>query len=407
MATINLKVTDIKRIRTPYDGTGENAEQYVTAGRTYIAAVKLQDIPAELKDWRQLNVRDPQMTSGVAKAIAASLRDDPEAFFFKNRGITLVVDDIGLGDKARNNDVQLVLSNPEYNGLLDGGHTYAAIRTYVEELRSEGNGKIDELDGHVKVELIVGLKNKEDVVAIVEARNTSTQVKIESLEELAGHFEVIKKALKGQPYANRIAYKETEFADDGSKKDIDIKELLSYIVCFDTELYPFDSKSQPTVAYSSKAAVIKHFKDDANRARLEKYIDLLPDILQLRDRIYAELPEVYNHSVGGAFGRLTGVGKVKRPITLPFSEDESEYQIPSAFIYPVLAAFRALVKIENGKAVWQESPRKVWNAQKVHLAESIGEEAKKLQNPNKMGKQKSLWEQCYRDLLIAQLTAKK
>ena len=33
--TIKLKVTDIKRVRTPYDGTDPEAEDYSTTGRTY------------------------------------------------------------------------------------------------------------------------------------------------------------------------------------------------------------------------------------------------------------------------------------------------------------------------------------------------------------------------------------
>lgn len=57
------------------------------------------------------------------------------------------------------------------------------------------------------------------------ARNTSTQVKEQSLANLSQHFDAIKDILKNEPYANRIAYKETEFSEDGSRKDIDIKEI--------------------------------------------------------------------------------------------------------------------------------------------------------------------------------------
>lgn len=403
--TINLKVTDIKRIRTPYDGTDPEAEGvYSTAGRTYVAAVRLQDVPQELSEWRRINVRDPQMTSGVAKGIVNSLRDNPEAFFFKNRGITVIASDIKLKDKSLDSSVDVIFENPETNGLLDGSHTYTAIRDYIEDLRAEDPAKVSLVDGHIKFEIIVGLKNKEDIVSVVEARNTSTQVKEESLQELAHHFDTIKKVLRGKPYSDRIAYKEIELAEDGSKKDIDIKELLSYVICFDAERYAFDSKDQPVSAYASKAAIVKYFKDDSNRERLEKYIPLLPDILELHDRIYADLPQTYNDT-GGAFGKLTGVSESKKAFKLAFSGEEVTKQIPSAFVYPILAAFRALVKVGDRGAEWLDDPFKVWEAQKNKLAESVGEEAKKLQNPNKMGKQKSLWEQCYRDILIARLTA--
>jgi hypothetical protein len=405
--TINLKVTDIKRIRTPYDGTdAEGVEAYSTAGRTYIAAVRLQDVPEELSDWRKINVRDPLMTSGVAKGIAASLQDNPAAFFFKNRGLTIIASDIHLKDRSFDSNVSLVLNDPETNGLLDGGHTYTAIREYIEGLRAEDPAKADAVDGHVKLEIIVGLKDKDDIVAIVEARNTSTQVKEESLQELAHHFDSIKRVLKDKPYADRIAYKEVELAEDGSKKDIDIKELLSYIICFDAERYTFESGDQPVIAYSSKAAIIKHFKEKANRDRLEKYIVLLPKILELRDTIYNELPRTYNEGAQGKFGALTGVSEARRGKKLPFNGEPMAKQIPSSFIYPILAAFRALVTVQDGEATWIQDPIEVWAEQKERLASTVVEEAKKSQNPTKMGKQKSLWEQCYQRLVIAMLSKK-
>jgi hypothetical protein len=81
-------------------------------------------------------------------------------------------------------------------------------------------------------------------------------------------------------------------------------------------------------------------------------------------------------------------------------------QIPSSFIYPILAAFRALVTVQDGEATWIQDPIEVWAEQKERLASTVVEEAKKSQNPTKMGKQKSLWEQCYQRLVIAMLSKK-
>jgi len=399
--TIKLKVTDIKRIKTPYDGTYGEARSYSTTARTYVAAVAIKDIPASLENWRKVNVRDPLMSSAVAKGILTSLQENPEAFFFKNRGITIIADDINLN---KNDDyIELVFGDSQLSGLLDGGHTYKAIRTYIESLEEDESSG---LDGHVKVEIIVGLKSADDIVAVVEARNTSTQVKEESLQELANHFDHIKKVLEDQTYFKNIAFKEVELAEDGSRKDIDIKDILSYLLCFDAERFPMESKEQPTLAYSSKSAVVKYFKDDDNRLRLDKYIKLLPEILQLRDLIYAELPVVYN-SLGGHFSMLTGVTKTPHkgePVQLPFTDLTTAVQIPSSFIYPILASFRSLVQVEAGEVSWVADPIEVWGNHKKKLADSIGLAAKQLQNPNKMGKQKSLWETCYRDLLVARLT---
>jgi hypothetical protein len=94
------------------------------------------------------------------------------------------------------------------------------------------NADKEGLGAFVKLELIERVEDSE-IVSIVEARNTSSQVKDQSIAELNNLFEEIKKVLESKSYSNRIAYKEFELLEDGSEKDIDIKEILSYLICFD------------------------------------------------------------------------------------------------------------------------------------------------------------------------------
>lgn len=277
-------------------------------------------------------------------------------------------------------------------GLLDGGHTYRVLRDFVEGMKES---KKEELAACVRIEIIEGIQNFDDAVEIVYARNTSAQVKDESLEELRQHFELIKQTLKEKSYANRIAYKEYELDEQGDPKDIDIKEILSYLVCFDTE--SFDREKHPIMTYSQKSEVVKHFIKD--RSRLEKYISLLPRILDLHDEIYSELPEAYNET-GGKFGALTGVITLKnRPKMtteeLAFTGKESGYRIPSAFIYPSLAAFRNLIRIKDGNAEWKEDPIRFYHSIKKELATRIGEQALEMRNPTKLGKDSATWGRCY------------
>jgi len=285
----------------------------------------------------------------VAKAILSTLEDNPEAFFYRNRGITLIVEKARFDNQT--NWLELVFSKKDKHGLLDGGHTFKVIRNFVDELNQE---QLNETNACVRVEILEGIADLEDVVSIVEARNTSTQVKEQGIDELRKHYDAIKGVLEDKPYAEMIAYKEYELQEDGSKKNIDIKDILSYLVCFDVE--NFSSDKHPISAYSTKSAVVKYFRD--NKERLHKYIKLLPEILELRDIIYAELPQAYN-SAGGAFGKLTGVTEVSRKKRmrkecLPFTGIETSYRIPSGFIYPILASLRNLVDGET--FVWKTDP---------------------------------------------------
>ncbi len=359
-------------------------------GRMYVAVVNIKDIPGALEDWRKLNPRDPKISSGVAMKIQSTLKDNPESFFLKNRGLTLMVDSVAFDNQ--NNEIRLEMSNQNKNGLLDGGHTFRVIRNFLEALSKD---EIDEINAFVRIEFLEGIQDVEEAVGIVESRNTSTQVKEQSIEELKKNYEEIKKVLKDQPYAESIAYKEYELLEDGDKKNIDIKEILSYLVCFDIE--EFGSEKHPIKAYSSKASVVQHFRD--NKDRMSKYVDLLPSILELRDFIYLELPDAYNLS-GGKFGGLTGVIELSNKARmnkeeLPFTGKESNYRIPNSFIYPILASFRNLVQIKDGKCSWKILPVKLFRELKNDLAVRLGEQAKELRNPNKLGKDSATWGRCY------------
>lgn len=350
-----------------------------------MAVVNVKDVPELLDEWRSINVRDPKLTSGVARKIRESLVNEPEQFFFKNRGLTIMADRVEFDNKT--NEVAIEFSSPVFHGLLDGGHTFKVIREHVRELTED---ELKEVNALVRLEIIEGFADKEDVIGIVEARNTSTQVKEQSIEELLGHYDQIKKVLADRPYADSIAYKEYELNDEGAKKNLDIKEILSYLVCFDVGA--FDGNKHPIIAYSGKGAVIEHFKENADRMR--RYIPLLPKILELRDHVYASLPDAYN-STGGKFGRLTDVSERKHPEKLPFSEEKSRHKIPSAFIYPVLGAFRALIACKDDSCHWKDDPIKFFESIKVEVSERIVEQALEFRNPTKMGKDKATWGRCY------------
>ncbi len=378
---VKFPATSFRRIMGPNDDLG---------GRMYIAIINVKDIPEALDDWRKLNPRDPKITSGVALKIKSTLEDNPEAFLFKNRGLTLMVEKIDFDNKT--NTVNIEMTDKNKNGLLDGGHTYRVIRNYLDSL---SKAEISEINAYVRIEILEGINDIDDAIGIVESRNTSTQVKEQSIEELRKNYEEIKKILKGQAYAKNIAYKEFELLEDGSKKNIDIKDILSYLICFDIE--NFGSEKHPIKAYSTKASVVQHFRD--NQIRMIKYVSLLPVILELRDFIYLELPEAYNQS-GGKFGGLTGITEISNKARmqkekLPFTSKESNYRIPSSFIYPILASFRNLVEIKNEKCIWKTNPIKVFRELKDDLALRLGEQAKELRNPNKLGKDSATWGRCY------------
>jgi AIPR protein len=386
---IKFPVVSFRKIPSPYDEDG---------AKTYVAVVNVKDVPEALENWRKINVRDSKTRSAVSMAIRETLKDDPASFFFRNRGMTVIVDKANYDNQT--NYLQLEVSDPDFNGLLDGGHTYSVIREYLQGLTKE---ELSDFDAFVKIEIIEGITEGEVITNIVEARNTSTQVKEQSLEEHRKSYAAIHAILDKESYGKNIAYKEYELDEKGKPKEIDIKEILSYLVCFDTE--SFSDTKHPIKAYSTKTSVVQHFKN--NDEAMEKYIPLLPRILELRDYIYLELPEAYNKT-GGRFGGLTGVIWTKNKPRMEkehlyFSNKDSEYRIPSGFIYPILAAFRNLVRVKDGKCEWKEDPIKFFDSLKQDLASTVGKQAISFSNPNKLGKDDATWKLCYSAVEVATL----
>lgn len=390
-ARFTIPVGSFRHLETPFEKQGY---------REYFAVLEVKHLP-DLSAWRRINVRDPRLTGAVPKAIRESVKDNPELFVFMNRGIVLSVDSVSFDNKT--SAVTLTLRDPNIHGLLDGGHTYNIL--------------LEERDGlehpqHVRLEILSGFE-RDEIPGLVDARNTSNQVRDQSLMNLSGEFDKLKKALAGHRYANMIAYKEYQVDEDGNPKPIDVREVIAILTVFDRD--HFSDRVHPINAYRSKATCLQHFA--ANKGSYEKIYPLANDILELYDYIQLYLPDLYNRVrakrgdvTGGKFGRLTGVTTYdgKRRTQLLFIGKESKYGVPAGFVYPMLGAFRALLDEKKGRYVWAKG----FDAFKLlqgdmgeTLADTIGNFALDARNPSKTGKSPLVWQACYQVGQVVYLTA--
>ena len=390
-ASFTFPVVSFRHVDTPFQKQGYH---------DYFAVVDTRQLP-DLSEWREINVRDPKMTGSVPEAIRESFRANPDKFVFLNRGIVLAVDSATFDNKS--SSVTVNLTNPHLHGLLDGGHTYNIIM--------EQNPSLDEPQ-FVRVEFLEGF-GQDDITEIVDARNTSNQVRDQSLMNLAGKFADLKAALKGASYFDQIAFKEYEVDDEGNPKPIDVREVIAILTAFDHD--NFNDSTHPINTYRSKAACLTHFRD--NQATFKKIYPLATEMLALCDHIRDRLPELYNtvrgqtgNVSGGRFGRLTGVAVYtgRRSQRLHFIGKDSKYGVPDGFTYPILGAFRALLEEKDGRYVWGRglSPEKLLAGNLGQkLADTIGSFALEAQNPSKTGKSLLVWQACYQSVQVAYLTS--
>lgn len=389
--TFSFPVESFRNIETPFTKKGF---------RNYYCIVSVENLP-DLSDWRKINVRDPKLTGSVPKSIKESFYEYPELFLFMNRGIVIAVDSVKFDNKTSLAEIKL--SDQTLHGLLDGGHTYNIV---VDEQRES------QLTQYVKVELLEGFE-VEDIACVVDARNTSNQVKDESLMNLSGEFDELKKVLKDTSYFEKIAFKEYEVDKDGDPKPIDIRDVIAILTAFDAD--NFSDKVHPINTYRSKAACLKHFAN--NSKSYKKIYPLAKEILALYDLIQDKLPSLYNQARGqngevggGKFGKLTGVTVYEKGSTqLYYIDKKSKYSVPAGFVFPILGAFRALIEEKNNKYFWGKNlnPLDLLNGELgLKLADTLGTFALDAKNPSKTGKQPLVWQACYQQAQISYLLTK-
>jgi|SRR6185312_6849382 len=390
--SFTFPVVSFRNIETPFTKKGF---------KDYYCVVNVKHLP-DLENWRKINVRDPKLTGSVPRAIRGSFTENMELFMFMNRGVVLSVKNVHFDNKTSQLTIDFL--DPKVHGLLDGGHTYTIIQEESKALDG---------DQYVKLELLEGFGN-DDITQLVDARNTSNQVKDESLMNLAGTFDELKKVLKNTPYIDKIAFKEFETDESGNPKPIDIREIIAILTAFDKD--NFDDVTHPINSYRSKNACLKHFKDHLKS--FKKIYPLAEEILALYDTIQDRFPQLYNKArgqngevSGGKFGKLTGVGySPDREISeLLFIGKSSKYVVPSGFVYPILGAFRALLEEKNGRFYWAKNlnPLKMLDGNLgLKLADRMGNFALEAQNPSKTGKSISVWQGCYQVVEVEYLKSK-
>ncbi len=334
--------------------------------------VKIKDVPSELLDWMRTNPREQNLRSDVAKAIAASLRENSHEFFIRNRGILLSANSLYFSpytDDGLSGEVKLELTDEAVHGNIDGGHTMRIILDAQKELGD------DIPDEYVEMEVITGLKS---AITIAEARNASVALDVKSLEEMKGSYAVLKEvfqdwALDGNQWFDRVELKMNQM--NGTGNAIDIRFLISILLMFNQDLYPVCPEDTintpyPTQMYGGKESALKKYLSlgggtaEGRDAALRRMAPIMRDIIALWDLIERDLSQ----ENAKAFSKYSFASRRKEQKAV-FSEAGLACTLPQALVYPVLSAFRILVGIDsNGNYYWQSDPFTLWTTVKKSMS---------------------------------------
>lgn len=366
--------------------------------------VRVEDVPEDLESWMSINPRIPRLNkkgalSGVvARQIVQTLKEQPEKFAIKNQGIYLIVEETEFTkEKGGQGVVTLKLTDASRHGLVNGGHTFFAIREVAED-----DEHPDPWDAYVRLHILAIEGLDSDIIAdIAEGLNRSLQVDNSSIENLQGSFDVIKEALKGKPGSDQIAYR---MGDTG---EIDIEQVLTYLALLNVDLFP-DRKTHPHTIFGKPKAVLDTFiKDKENESPVfNRLVPHVHEILVLVDRIQQSAAPKFPGKL-----KVTNTKKNNR-VRSRKNQDRKAYfaggiingYLHLGWIYPMVAAFRANISRaawQQGKLEWLVEPEELLEATIDEMAGIVRKENEDNNGkPAEVGRKEAAYRGCYGVMVI-------
>jgi hypothetical protein len=363
--------------------------------------VRVVDLPPELEGYMDVNPRSPSrkaddtLRGPVVRGISDTLTGDPENMALKNQGIYLLVEGAEhIHAPGGRGQLTIVLSDKSLHGIVNGGHTFCAIRENIENASEVDAESLEQ--AFVRLHVLSGIA-EDKVPAIAEGLNRSKQVDDPSLANLQGHFNVIRDVMKGLPGEYDISYHQ------GDTGDIYVTEILAILEMFNCQR--FSKNKHPHYLLSRMKSALEFYKNDikANPSPLELLIPRLPEILRLADNLRKKTPTA-SKDAGFQFGRVK-LGKKDRAASpahknepLPFIGGSIDCRVPNGWLFPMLAAFRANVRwdLDKGLFAWKVPldellPKVIGDLVRVCVSEHKDNNLR----PDQVGKRESTYAQCY------------
>ncbi|MBD2743889.1 AIPR family protein [Coleofasciculus sp. FACHB-1120] len=362
--------------------------------------VRVDDLPEDLKDWMAVNPRIPNFDKGgdlkgtVAKGIVTTLTEDPEKFVLMNQGIHLIAEKVDfIKESGGKGLVTVKLTHPEQHGLVNGGHTFRAIRQVAEDAE-----RPDPWNAYVRLHIMEMEGTNAAIIAqIAEGLNRSLQVDNPSLENLRGTFNEIKQHLAGKPGAEQISYRQ------GDEGEVDIQQVLTYMSLLNINNFP-DRKTHPNTLFGQPKLVLDTFVKDieSSNSGFKHILPRLHEILVLTDWIQkaaAGQPQIARLKVSNAKkqNRVRSERHKHRPAY--FAGGTIGGNVPLGLLYPMVAAFRANIsrsEWNEGRLEWLVSPKELLEATIKEMAQIVRQEYDDNKSkPAEVGRKEAAYRGCY------------
>ena len=358
----------------------------------YWLTVRAAEFPAGIST--AANARDPVgLNRAVYKDVRASLEAkeaEPGTFDLMNKGITILATNVKLVDKE--NQVFEITVDDDRGGIVDGAHTAKII----EQCNQEGTTDDDQ---YVEVYIRTGVDD-DLATDIARGLNTGMQVAAKSIYNIDGVFDWLKDEIKGKPYDDMIAWRESD------NREYDVRDLIGVLELFNVFDFPNDVSKHPISAYEKWSIPLEKFaedfeknKKDIKKSKYHKLRPLLHEALVLYDHIRHDYRQIHNEA-GGRAGKMSIVeeaGKKRGTFDFPFGQlPSNKYRLTKGACYPMLAAFRNMVEVDTeGAAKWRggfKSVLRMWKEAAPELVKETDDATEDIgRTPDHLGKNRKHW----------------
>lgn len=304
------------------------------------------------------NVRCPRESSKPYKQMIKTVENSPRAFHIKNRGITFICSGFEVASAGGSSPRHLIvhlekdgeadfldveMSDARKVGIADGGHTFAVISDTMQRLE-DLKTVADWTEPYVRVRFITSGAAYVQAEEIVEALNTSTQVKEHTMDEYRNEFQPLKDIFTraGFDIAN-ISFREN---DSGVW---DVREIIQRLGCF--------LKDKPALGpqlYRSQQKALKMYIDPKGRDEFLALENVMADVAFLPEFIECQFSSKEHMKTRNRFGGLRVVKALSEDFTYPSLNYKTRHRLHLAATLPLAGAFRQLLQTDpkTGKLFW-------------------------------------------------------
>jgi AIPR protein len=387
MATrsIELRVTEDfgRRLKDPSNTSIFHFETYLP----FSEAVKL--------DRGNANVRPPK-DNHPFKEMIKSVEDTPELFHLKNRGITYICEKFHCDNQSRKLTITVPKvpksrldeeSSPRF-GIADGGHTFKVVEDVTADMETYRQDE-EWIEPFVRVHFMASESDVLGIDDVVEALNTSIQVKRFTLEEYRGKFDELKGALTSTNFdISHVAFRENE------DKPWQVTEIIQRLACFLKDRWKI---IPPSSMYRSKDKALQLFINDSE-GEFKKLYPVIKDLVTFPEFIQSSLSE---NIEGRKLGKVKGVKKQTKQYRRECTDYLTYYRMDGAIVLPMAAAFRTLLALKGDGYQWKVNPYEVFKACADDLYEVLLGRIRRVKSASQLAADQEYWISCEKIVMAA------